>query len=136
MHRYPGPPHTDPLHAVHLIPESARAGATYTKGTTMLYEFALPNIDDMGLPPFVIARIASPRVCPVPGPPLQEALSALVAGMHVVIVHRDVNGDTRLFGDELLASRLVGLDLDAQRWVAFEFAGDRDDDLPSLGLAA
>lgn len=84
------------------------------------YELALPDIDDPALSAFAIARIAEPRMCPVLGAPLQGALSGLVDGMPVVIVHRDVDGDVRAYGHEAFATQLLRLDLDAQPWVVFE----------------
>ena len=54
------------------------------------------------------------------GTPLRAALAEHLARVPVVVVHRDGGGDVRLFGEDFITRRLVGLDLDTQRWVTVE----------------
>ena len=87
----------------------------------MRVDVALPDVEAAGhLPPFAIARTADPQTCPVLGRPLQHAVSRLIAGMTVVLVHRDAAGDIRSYGDRDLTLALCGVDLDAQCWAAFD----------------
>ena len=102
----------------------------------MFVEVALPDVDDDDLPPFATARIAEPRCCPVLGRPLQEAVSRLIAGMTVVLVHRESTGDVRLYGDGALSAALSGLDLEKQCWVVFDTDHDDRGESTERDLAA
>lgn len=73
--------------------------------------------------PVAIAQIAEPDMCPVLGAPLRAALAEHLARVPVLVVHRDGDGDVRVFGDDFITRRLVGLDLDTQHWVTVELPG-------------
>jgi hypothetical protein len=95
----------------------------------------LPDLDDAAPSAVVMVRIAEPRMCPVLGAPLERALSRLVGGTPVVLVHRGVDGDVRMYGHACFEQAPIGLDLDAHPCVEFELPVD-DEPAPSLLLAA
>jgi hypothetical protein len=99
------------------------------------FELALPDLPDQSAA-VVIARLAEPRMCPVLGPHVQQAVSRVVAGMPVVLVHRGADGDLRMYGAAGFESALIGLDLDAQPWVVFELPAKEPVPAPSIALAA
>jgi len=116
---------------------SGAAAAASAERIAVLIDIALPNIDDTHLPPFVIARLAQPRCCPVLGAPLQQAISHdLVAGMDVVLVHRDAAADLRTYGNEVLVNALTGINVDDQHWVRFELRDDAGAGSSGVEMAA
>lgn len=69
---------------------------------------------------FAIARLSDPGRCPVLGAQLQQAVSGLIGGMPVVLVHRDSWGEMRAYGRRELVAAIVGIDFDEQLWAPFE----------------
>lgn len=102
----------------------------------MLLEIAVPNIDDEGSPPFVIARLAETSCCPVLARRLQTSVARFVPGMQVVLIHCDHVGEVRVYGDERLALALTGIDLLEQQWVPFAISVNDGDDFDGLAVAA
>lgn len=102
---------------------------------SLKFELALPNLPDP-TSAVVIARIAEPRMCPVLSAHVRQAVSRLVAGMPVVLVHRGSDGDVRMYGGAGFESALVGLDLDAQPWVEFEVPTKETLPATTIALAA
>ena len=101
----------------------------------MQIEISLPDVA-ADVPTFAVARVSEPLRCPVLGQPLQRAVSQLIAGLHVVLVHRGADGDLRTYGRADLVRAAVGLDLERQLWAPFELPERPADDDDAFELLA